>query len=454
MKKNVLLLTITMFLVIIGSTILYSPEVFAAYDTTAPELKGITINTPEIIKPGVASITLDVKEEETGIVYVCVFLSRKGGGEIVDEKTVYKGEDYMYTGKHTIQVRIPSNKKPGQYYVSIVSFKDAAGNESGYYNVTHYDESLQQNVSDDLIFAEYPAIAPVENPVYSSGYITVKNEFDVDFEYSISNRNITSKINSMPEGSAGMILFTENNVTAKKEWFDAIKGKNKNLVFSNDGIQWVFNGKDITNETKDINLNITTNVAPAADYGGTGNVLVITFADNGTLPGKAKIRLKADYIIGSGLNLYYTNGSMISLERSDGKGYQDGDNSWVEFYVTHNSTFLLSKSKLTKAKDSITISKKPTSVKVKAKKNKVTVSWKKIKKSKKNTNLMKKIKKIQVQYATDQGFTKNVKIKTVSKKKDQVTLKLKRKTKYYIRLRYVGKDGYSKWTKAKKVKTK
>ena len=31
---------------------------------------------------------------------------------------------------------------------------------------------------------------------------------------------------------------------------------------------------------------------------------------------------------------------------------------------------------------------------------------------------------------------------------------LKKNTTYYIRIRYVGKDGVSKWTKAKKVKTK
>ena len=42
----------------------------------------------------------------------------------------------------------------------------------------------------------------------------------------------------------------------------------------------------------------------------------------------------------------------------------------------------------------------------------------------------------------------------VGKKKTAVTLKLKKKTTYYIRVRYVGKDGVSKWSKMKKVKTK
>ena len=105
-------------------------------------------------------------------------------------------------------------------------------------------------------------------------------------------------------------------------------------------------------------------------------------------------------------------------------------------------------------KGKITISKRPSSVKAKAKKNKVTVSWKKIKKNKAGKKLLKKIKSIQVQYSTDKAFITNVKTKTVGKKKTKVTLKLRKKTTYYIRVRYKGAKGFSKWSKVKKVKTK
>ena len=59
-----------------------------------------------------------------------------------------------------------------------------------------------------------------------------------------------------------------------------------------------------------------------------------------------------------------------------------------------------------------------------------------------------------MQYATDKTFTKNVKTKTVSKTKTKITLKLKKKKTYYIRVRYKGAEGYSEWSKVKKVKTK
>ena len=92
-------------------------------------------------------------------------------------------------------------------------------------------------------------------------------------------------------------------------------------------------------------------------------------------------------------------------------------------------------------------------MKAKAKKNKVTVSWKKIKKNKAGKKLLNKIKSIQIQYSTDKTF-KNAKIKNVKKTKTKVKLKLKKKTTYYIRVRYKGSNGFSKWSKMKKVKTK
>ena len=107
-----------------------------------------------------------------------------------------------------------------------------------------------------------------------------------------------------------------------------------------------------------------------------------------------------------------------------------------------------------KKTEKITISKRPSSVKAKVKKSKVTVSWKKIKKNKAGKKLLKQIHSIQIQYSTDKTFKKDDRTKTVGKKKTKVTLKLQKKTTYYIRVRYKAADGFSKWSKVKKVKTK
>ena len=83
-------------------------------------------------------------------------------------------------------------------------------------------------------------------------------------------------------------------------------------------------------------------------------------------------------------------------------------------------------------------------------KKKVTVKWKKV--SKKN---LKKIGGIQIQVATDPGFTNIVKTATVGKKKTSKTIKgLQSKTKYYVRIRaYAAGNHVSNW-KAKSVKVK
>lgn len=91
--------------------------------------------------------------------------------------------------------------------------------------------------------------------------------------------------------------------------------------------------------------------------------------------------------------------------------------------------------------------------KPKAGKKKMTVKWKKV--SKKNK---KKISGIEIQVATDPGFTNIVKISTGSKKKTSKVIKgLNPKTKYYVRIRAYknASDGkHVSYWKSKSVKVK
>jgi len=103
-----------------------------------------------------------------------------------------------------------------------------------------------------------------------------------------------------------------------------------------------------------------------------------------------------------------------------------------------------------------TISKKPSIKKPAAAKGKITVKWKHFKHtSKKAKKIWKKIKKVQVQCATDKACKNIVKDVKVSRGKTKYAIKgLKKKTTYYVRVRYFDGVGYSKWSKVKKVKTK
>ena len=210
------------------------------------------------------------------------------------------------------------------------------------------------------------------------------------------------------------------------------------MVFSNDATHWIINGRSITNDTKDIDLRITTSLSSACNYGASsGKVALIKFKDNGKLPGDFTVRANIRYMFGKGTLVYYYTPSNLSLENNDAYGYYDGDAKWCEFNVTHNSTFVLSDKKLINA---------PKSVKLKRKKGKkLAVSWSKV----------TGVTKYQVTYSTSSKFAKNNKTKIV--KSNKITLKkLKAKKKYYIKVRAYKNSKvhgiYSKTVKSGKIK--
>ena len=110
-----------------------------------------------------------------------------------------------------------------------------------------------------------------------------------------------------------------------------------------------------------------------------------------------------------------------------------------------------------KIKEKITITQKPSIKNPKATaKDKVTVTWKNFKQTKKTKPIWKNVRKVEIQYCTSKSFVTGVKSTSVSRSKTKATLKkLSKNTTYYVRIRYVdGKGGYSAWSAVKTVKTK
>ena len=97
------------------------------------------------------------------------------------------------------------------------------------------------------------------------------------------------------------------------------------------------------------------------------------------------------------------------------------------------------------------------------KKGKVAVKWQNFIKKIKKSETWKKAKYIEVQYSTDKTFskksvtkTKKFKKKKINKAKAKSTLsKLKKKKKYYFRVRLIDSKGvFSNWSKTIKIKTR
>jgi hypothetical protein len=117
---------------------------------------------------------------------------------------------------------------------------------------------------------------------------------------------------------------------------------------------------------------------------------------------------------------------------------------WALVEVNYNKS-------MTKAAPSLTAQKN----------GKVTIRWDKFRKKIQGSDIWKSAKYIEIEISTKKDFSKNVKTKKIKKgsvnkaKAKTVLSKLKKGKAYYIRVRFIDKEGvYSNWSKTVKVRTK
>ena len=101
-----------------------------------------------------------------------------------------------------------------------------------------------------------------------------------------------------------------------------------------------------------------------------------------------------------------------------------------------------------------TAAKVSGTIKARASKSKVTISWKKVKDTRKTKKTLGKIRYVQVQCSPDKKFKKAVISKKVKKSKTKAVFSLTRKKTWYFRIRYIGTKGVSRWSKVGKIKVK
>ncbi|MBE5899915.1 MAG: hypothetical protein E7279_09975 [Lachnospiraceae bacterium] len=312
-------------------------------DSTRPHITGLSFDKNVVYRPGVVRLTIEFKEEESGVCGGGVQLSHKDSSGSIGENGIIsvffgKGageEDLSITnGSYTVDIPVGTNNLTGTWCIDSVNIEDNAGNSNGLYGGRGSDVYYQ---NDSIVDFEIPGF-------------TVEDEFDVEFEVSLSNMLLVDKLTNMEEGKTARVLIDNASIgIMKKEVFDAIKGKDKTiLLYTQDGRQWIFNGKNITEETKDIDLNFSIQNRSASDVGADDNVVEVAFADNGILPGKAQIRMKSDYLynlygVKGQLYLYHENGEILQKENNANFDLNfDGTDKWCYFDVYHNSSFIIS----------------------------------------------------------------------------------------------------------------
>lgn len=163
------------------------------------------------------------------------------------------------------------------------------------------------------------------------------------------NSDVLTRLYNTPSGSE-ITINADSNTLINEELFNAIKGKNKKLVINYKDNQIVFNGREI-DDSKTIDISMTVNSVSSNENISklVSNGVVVNFPDNGNLPGKALIRVKAtdevDKILNNNVFVYVYNESTNDFCVVDTSVKKSSD-GYYEFTITHNSDYLIVNEKL------------------------------------------------------------------------------------------------------------
>lgn len=301
-------------------------------DTQPPILTNYYYSSNEVSAPGSMKMFFEASDDVSGIAIISsTFMGFDSNGNVIDHRIVGAQYDYKskkYVSSCTFDQYLPN----ATYSVTKVEVVDGAGNTAVYSVSPKAGELALQEKK-----------------------ITLTKAIEGDIATGTMNENYVDSINSAKDHTSITIDCTKNAIV-KQEAFSAIKGTNKNLILVNDGIQWVFKGSDITNPVKNIDTSI--NIYMFDSYGNKMllncfsddiNGIVIDFAPNGLLPGKARIKIKADYTfrnyIGEhDLYIYHYLENESGLETIAEK-VEMSSSGYYEFYILHNSKYIITKGK-------------------------------------------------------------------------------------------------------------
>lgn len=293
-----------------------------AYGT--PKIKRLEIKKKKISTPGLLEVNLETGKEKITDLDLC-FVNDKG-----QEKNLnWSSQKGLSKGKHQIEIPVNPFWGIGTWKLKGICVYSAK-NKSVFYQLDDKDFPLQKITRE------------------KTEKITVSSQYKTAYYGSVGNpKTVVKKLRAMKEGKTA-VLDCRYSKIAKKEFFLAIAGKDKTLVFEDENVQWVFNGKKIKkSRCKNINLTSTVKKVKGKDYGYPDEpyILYMRYANNGVLPGKAEMRVNYKYLCGKygirkddKLKLsYYNNGETQLLQETP----EVAEDAYVEYEVTHNSTYLL-----------------------------------------------------------------------------------------------------------------
>ena len=263
----------------------------------------------------------------------------------------------IYNAKLSIALKKDANKNSNwsnDKYIEAYLYKDKNGNLTGYADIDQFNDIgvyYLADISFNYSYSGRNSVVDSKNIKFDKvDLFEIIEDTSFDVITSTTDKELVEKIKKAKDDAKIAINSTSSPVVTK-DVFDAIKDTNKTIYIETGGIQWVFNGNDIE-ITKDIDTSVIINYLYNDDINENlkdivNKGLVINFKKNGKLPGKALIRVKTDYALRDYIGI--ENLHVYHYKRKDGKIF-DGvannvsmtEDGYLEFYINHNSTFVIS----------------------------------------------------------------------------------------------------------------
>lgn len=290
-------------------------------ESTSPTIKSINLDNVAIVTPDCLEVPITITTGKYGVNCIFIDLINEEGRKAY---LSWYSDTPIMSGTHRLKFPIDPFQGEGKFKIDYIQVIPSVGR-----NDVGYDRKHLNKISGFI------------DPT-----ITFNSAFNITYYGATGNVDAAvNAINSMIEGQTAVLDYRNNN-KADKRLFQAIAGKDKTVVFENNDVQWIFNGKDINlDNCKTINLNVTISKQKGSDYGFTNDdyILYMRYAENGVLPGKVQMRinnefLKEKYKVTSDMILTYYNQSPDVLD-TDVEFAGDG---YTEYEISHNSTYLLS----------------------------------------------------------------------------------------------------------------
>ena len=224
-------------------------------------------------------------------------------------------------------IEIPTTVTADTYYLSQLTMQSVT-TETTYVNGNDYDFKIELKITEK------------ESPkqVYNNEDITEKTIKEI------------ASTETKKDDKSDVTINATGNTVISKEVFNSIKGTDKNLIIKYQDNEIIFNGKDIT-EPKDIDVKLETAcITDDEDFKKIdNNGYIVNFANNGDLPGKEIVKIKAttemkEYFGNKKLYVYYydkENNKFTLIAKNVSL-----ENDYYQFVIDHNSKYLLTDKKI------------------------------------------------------------------------------------------------------------